>query len=281
MYNNEKGGEGVSERLKDLFLREGIEFFSVLDFEKMKIANQRLASSIGFTPRSVIVFLVPYFVDVPENISVYAASYDYHIVIKDISSRLTSEFKKLFPEGAFSSFTDHSPIDERYAAVRGGLGIFGDNGVIINEKYGSFVFLADIITDLDPSVLGGDVFFDIKGCEGCGRCKAVCPTGILRGQSDKCLSEITQRKGELSEAELSLMRKCDTVWGCDACQLACPHNANPKATPVLAFYKNRIKRLTEEYLDSLGEEEFKKRAFSWRGRGVLKRNLENERKKDS
>ena len=119
---------------------------------------------------------------------------------------------------------------------------------------------------------------EVGGCAHCGKCKSACPTGILRGEGSSCLSEITQRKGDLSEDELTLMREYNTVWGCDICQNVCPYNKNPKATPIEFFRKDRITRLTKEVLESMSEPEFKTRAFSWRGRGVLERNLKNESK---
>ena len=224
------------------------------------------------TPRSVLIFLIPYYVSKPKNLSVYAASLDYHIYIKRITSELISLMKALYPENNFVGYGDHSPIDERGAALIGGLGILGDNGLFINEKYGSYVFIADIVSDLSPSELGA-VKCEVKTCTHCSACLFACPTGILRGEGDDCLSAITQRKGELSENEIELMRKCDTVWGCDLCQSVCPYNKSPALTPIEFFHRDRIECLTSEKLNALSKVEFKSRAFGWRGRAVVERNL--------
>ena len=225
-----------------------------------------------FVPRSVIVFLIPYYAGKTENLSVYAASLDYHLCIREISDRLVSLMKALYPENSFKAYGDHSPIDEVGAALIAGLGIRGDNGLFINEKYGSYVFVSDLVTDIPPEELSA-VKTDVRECIHCGRCKAACPTGILRGEGDDCLSAITQRKGELSESEKELMRKCGTVWGCDLCQSVCPYNKNPERTSIEFFYRDRIELLTSEVLASMSKEEFKKRAFGWRGRAVVERNI--------
>jgi epoxyqueuosine reductase QueG len=105
-------------------------------------------------------------------------------------------------------------------------------------------------------------------CLHCGKCQAACPTG-----GDGCLSEITQRKGELTESQIGYIKKGGMVWGCDMCQNACPLNDSAEETPIAFFRKERIASLDREVLSMMSDEEFKKRAFSWRGRGVLERNI--------
>ena len=104
-------------------------------------------------------------------------------------------------------YGDHSPIDECHGAIISGLGVLGDNGLVINEKYGSYVFVADVICDVEPEKLGEVSRYEIRRCEHCGICKSSCPTGILCGKGNDCLSAITQRKGELSDSEITLMKK--------------------------------------------------------------------------
>ena len=173
--------------LKKLFLDEKIEYFAALSFRAVKIANERLLKALGFLPKSVIVFLVPYYAGETVNISRYAASLDYHIIIKGITERIIMGLRSQYPECSFSGFGDHSPIAEGDAALSAGLGILGDNGLLINEKYGSYVFIGDIITDLEPDKLGAHTPGGIIRCEGCGACKRACPTGILRGDGAEYL----------------------------------------------------------------------------------------------
>ncbi len=279
MYNDyrndkKKGEIGLKEMVKEYLASVGIEYFSVLKYSDCRQTNGRIIERENFEPKSIIIYLLPYYAGESENLSIYSSSLDYHIKIKEINDGLSAKIKEICPSAGIRGYGDHSPIDERHAALIGGLGIAGDNGLIINEKYGSYVFIGDIVTDIDPDLLLASEPTEIKRCIGCGDCKRACPTGILRGEGDDCLSAITQRKGELTEAECQLMRKYNTLWGCDLCQNSCPYNQNPQKTPVKFFHEDRIPRLTREILDSMSDEEFSRRAFAWRKRKTVERNLD-------
>ena len=263
----------MREELKKHFLEQNIEFFSVISYSDCREINENIAKREHFTPKSAIVYLLPYYTGETENISRYAASYDYHIAIREINEGVIRLLREYFPDASFKGYGDHSPIDERHAALVLGLGIAGDNGLIINEKYGSYIFVGDIVTDIEPSALGAQAPKPIARCEGCGVCKTSCPTGILRGEGWDCLSAITQKKGELTDSEMNLMIENNTVWGCDLCQIYCPHNLSPEKTPVEFFYKNRIDRLDRQVLDSMDKDEFNRRAFAWRKRATVERNI--------
>ena len=263
----------MDKRIEKFFENEKIEYFGAVGRESIRLINERLLSRYDLNPKSAIIFLLPYYVGDAENLSEYSAARDYHIIISEITTRLVSLLSEIYPDNKFVGFGDHSPIDERFAAVSRGLGIFGENGLIINEKYGTYVFLADVLSDVDPEVLGADPPRPVSKCEGCELCKTSCPTGALSGCGD-CLSMITQKKGELTESELDLMVKVGTVWGCDVCQRVCPHNINAQVTPIRFFKDNRITNLTESVLLELEDEEFKKRAFAWRGKKTVLRNVQ-------
>lgn len=265
-----------------IFADMKIEYYAVLSYSDCRETGENIIKRANLTPRSVIIYLVPYYTGECENISRYAASLDYHLVIKEINEAIARALSEKFPEAKIIGYGDHSPIDERYAALISGLGIAGESGLLINEKYGTYVFIGDVITDIPPEKLGAISPREISRCDSCGLCKAVCPTGILRGEGCECLSAITQKKGELSEEEASLMREYNTAWGCDECQSACPHNSNPEKTPLEFFYRDRIENLTKERLDGMDKDTFSMRAFAWRGRKTVERNLailENEEEK--
>ena len=260
--------------LKEFFEKRKIEYFGVLDYDDCPVTFPELMAREDFTPRSVILFLVPYYTGKTENISIYAQSYDYHIIIKMICKELEALLKEHFPDAKMKGYGDHSPIAECQSAAMADLGVMGENMLLINEKYGSYVFIGDLISDIDPTSLGAKAPKTVGKCIGCNRCKTACPTGILRGESIPCLSAITQRKGELSGWEMDLMRKVGTAWGCDECQKVCPYNENPIPTPLDFFYEDRIPCLTRERLASLDKSELARRAFSWRGRRTVERNLD-------
>ncbi len=264
----------MKESIKQYFLSKKIEYYAVLDYNDCTEINPHIMARESFTPRSVIVYLLPYYTGETINISRYAASLDYHMAIREIGEGLISVLSDISPESHFKSYGDHSPINEVNAALISGLGRLGDNGLIINDKYGSYIFIGDVVTDIDPYKLGAQSPCVPTGCLHCKKCISACPTGCLSGASKECLSEITQRKSELFAKEAELLRKYNTVWGCDICQEVCPYNRDPVITPIEFFHKDRIDRLDLDILASMDKAAFSKRAYAWRGRRTVERNCE-------
>jgi epoxyqueuosine reductase len=264
----------MKEIIKKYFESVGVEYYSVLSYTDCREINRNIMEREDFVPKSVIVYLLPYYTGETVNISRYAASLDYHIALSEIASGLISALHGADEHIRAKGYGDHSPIDEVGAALCSGLGIVGDNGLIINEKYGSYVFIGDVVTDISPDDLGATKIGEVKHCIGCGACKRACPTRILSGEGSDCLSAITQRKGELTEDEEALMIKYNTAWGCDMCQSSCPYNSDPVITPIAFFHRERISELTREILDAMDKPAFTKRAFAWRGRKTVERNLD-------
>ncbi len=265
----------------------GITHFAALPITACRMTLPRLLTRYeGFVPQTALLYLVPYYAGETDNLSLYAAARDYHLFFSEFSNRLITHLEASFEGSRSVAFSDHSPIDERDAAARAGLGMIGQNGLLINESYASFVFIGEVITDIPADALGCAAEpLPPRCCEGCGACRAACPTGILRGEGSDCLSAITQRKGELSDAEFDLMARYNTVWGCDLCQLACPHvkqaiRAGTAKTPIPFFLENRTPHLTHRMIEEMSDEDFRARAYAWRGRKTLLRNLtEYEKRK--
>ena len=69
------------------------------------------------------------------------------------------------------------------------------------------------------------------------------------------------------------MKKHNTVWGCDLCQTVCPYNKAPRVTPIAFFKEALIPHLTLDILESMNDGAFSERAFAWRGRKTVERNL--------
>ena len=264
----------MRDTVRKYLMEEGIEYFSILEYSACRELRPHLISREGIEARSVIIYLLPYFSVEGENISSYAVGIDYHLVTRRINRELTERLSQKFGGNKFIGFGDHSPIDERHAALISGLGIRGDSGLLINEKYGTYVFIGEIVTDLEASRDDLTPLTEEKRCIGCGKCKVACPTGILRGEGDDCLSAITQKKGELSEYEIDLMTEYNTAWGCDICQRVCPYNNAPKKTDVSDFLSDTVSHLTSSILGGMDEPEFERRAYAWRGRKTIMRNLE-------
>ena len=171
-------------------------------------------------------------------------------------------------------YVDVSPFNDVDLGYRAGLGVVGKNRLLINDKYGSLCFIGYVITDMPLCV---SETLENK-CLNCNKCVNTCRTGALKdGNFSKCLSEITQKKGNLSEAEQKTIKVNGSAFGCDICQMVCPMN-NFNITHIEEFKTNLITHIKKSDFENLSNKEFKEkygnRAFSWRGKNVLIRNLE-------
>ena len=235
--------------------------FGVCSFDLIKdrLLECRKKADIPENAKSVIVFTFPYkvFEEKPENISRYAAVRDYHPVIESFLKEYAEKLKAVYKENLFNVFVDNSPVPEVYCAAAAGLGVIGENGLLITEKYGSFVFIGEIVTDLYIPCEN-----KVNYCINCGACRKACPVGLNK---EKCLSAVTQKKKELTEEEISLIKNNGTVWGCDICAEACPMNKEKELT--------HIKEFTDSYRNSYSpDEDPTNRPYIWRGKNVIDRN---------
>ena len=234
---------------------------------------------------TAIFFAIPYLVTADaesreRNLSLYAVPRDYHGYVRRLEATLLPALREAYPAHRFALFADHSPILEAEAAAKAGLGVLGLNGLLITPEYGSFVFLCELITDADYTAATGREIPDFPAdpplCEGCGACLTACPMSCREGDRTHCLSALTQKKGELTPHEEEAIRGGGLLWGCDACQLACPHNqaviAAGRDTPIPYFRDHRLARLNTGVLDAMSDGEFSSRAYAWRGRAVIRRN---------
>lgn len=261
------------KRIFEILKNCGAADVAAIKFSDCKIINEKLLSRLDFTPKSVIIGTVPYYTeysDQAKTVSAYALAYDYHLFFKEIEREASALIKESFPEISFKFFGDHSPINEKAAAAKAGLGIIGKNQLLITPAHSSFVFLFEIITDMETdAVVGGTEF-----CIGCNRCINACPS-FLRNKGE-CLSAITQKKGELSKDEIKLIIEHQTVWGCDICQRVCPYTQKAIESgsiySKLEWFNSNIRSVPDE--ESICDEnDFPNRAYSWRGRAVILRNI--------
>ena len=234
----------------------------------------------------ILVGAFPYYAGETEgNLSVYSRGEDYHIVVKQLLREACAALLEEYPENRFVPLVDASPLPEVHAAGLAGIGFVGEHGLLICPPYGSYVFLGCVLTDMPQRGPSGGS----SSCIRCGRCADACPSGALRWINGRavfdplrCLSRVSQQKGILAEGEEALLCRLPTVWGCDLCQNACPYNAAPAVTEIdaLAGRMNAAPYLASLHigdLENLSEEAFREkygnRAFSWRGKSPLVRNL--------
>ncbi len=262
----------------EIFASEKIEYYAPLPLSRVRVQKPYLLSRCGVSEKtgSALMMCVPYFTGKPENISAYACSRDYHIYFERLFDRIIPNLRELYPQYSFWGFADRSPISEVHAAACAGLGVIGENHLFISEKYSSFVFLGEIISDMPAEKYGMEIYSgELRGCRLCGACARTCPVGL---SVSECLSALTQKKGELSLAEQERVISHGIAWGCDICQNVCPYTKEAAEsgsifTPIDFFYEERIEKIDSVALSRMSDEEFFSRAYSWRGRETLARNL--------
>ena len=261
--------------ISELLAKEGIGLVCPVPLADCHITRPYLLERAGIADGTVFLFAIPYLspaADKSRNLSAYAVPRDYHAYLTELSERLLPILREKYPDERFALFGDHSPISELHAAGVSGLGVLGKNRMLITRLYSSFVFLAEIITSyrydchaVEPGT-----------CMGCGRCTTACAY-LGRGEGE-CLSALSQKKGTLTKEEEDALLFGGSVWGCDRCQEVCPYTAAARRagtlyTTIPYFLTDTITHLTSEEVRAMPDDAFSHRAFAWRGKATILRNL--------
>jgi len=149
---------------------------------------------------------------------------DYHKVLLKRLRKLEAELKLELGEFESKAFVDTGPVVERSLAEAAGLGWTGKNTCLIDEKLGSWNFLAVLVTS--ARVEDAELRVPAR-CGSCTRCLDACPTGALTGPREmdagRCIAYLTiEHKGTIDESLRAGMGR--QVFGCDICQDVCPWN---------------------------------------------------------
>ena len=193
------------------------------------------------------------------KVASYAQGRDYHKVMKQRMRGLVEELSlRLETELAARWYVDDGPMLDRAAASRSGLGWFGKNTNILNPELGSWIFLGQIITDLE---LEPDPPLE-KSCGSCVRCIEACPTGAIVGpyvlDNTRCISfQTIENRGSIPRELRPLMM--DWIFGCDICQDVCPVNRKAVPTKEPAFQRGDLATLDLLEILTLTEEGFLER----------------------
>ncbi len=155
----------------------------------------------------------------------YARGADYHGTLRERTLAVAAAARRRLGDGwSYRVCVDSTPLAERAFAAAAGLGWIGKNGCLIDAEHGSYLLLAEIVTDLDlprdsPAA---------ERCGSCTRCLDACPTsafvepGVL--DAARCIAYWTiEHRGPIPDAWKAAVG--DHVFGCDVCQEACPWNA--------------------------------------------------------
>ncbi len=189
-------------------------------------------------------------------ISCYAWGKDYHMVLGEKLEALSQYLcRELVPGAKAKWYVDTGPILERSYAAQAGLGWIGKNTLLLNKKFGSFLFLGEILTDADL------VYDEPVGnlCKTCASCLDACPVRALEEpgvlNATKCISYLTLEHRSNFPKDTNLH---GYLAGCDLCQTVCPYNANAPSGREESFKPRReILELTREKAAQMPESEFK------------------------
>ncbi|HJS51683.1 MAG TPA: tRNA epoxyqueuosine(34) reductase QueG [Pyrinomonadaceae bacterium] len=224
----------------DILPGEGEHFFEWLDLgyhgemawlnrEPQKRADPKL---IFPAARSVIVTAINYYtpnehVTSPSHgkISRYAWGDDYHDIVREKLYTLLAWIKAEVPGADGKVCVDTAPMLEKAWAVRAGLGWLGKHTNVITTDFGSWVFLGELLLNID---LEYDTDVVADHCGSCTACLDACPTQAIIEpyvvDSRKCLSYATIELRDEYVPDDIAENLNGWLYGCDICQDVCPWN---------------------------------------------------------
>jgi epoxyqueuosine reductase len=169
------------------------------------------------------------------KISRYGWGRDYHKVLGKMLKKLCHWLEEEVAGITTRYFVDTAPITEKAWAQRAGIGWIGKHSNLITKEFGSWVFLAEILTNLELPP-------DLPHPEQCGRCRLcidACPTQAITQpfvvDANRCIAyhTIENRAEQIPEA---IAQKLENwVAGCDICQEVCPYNRRPQISHIADF----------------------------------------------
>lgn len=213
----------LNDWLKNGF-HAGMEYMA-RNFEKRKDIKLILNDA-----KSVISLAINYYTnnnhqDAKElgKISRYAWGKDYHLIIWEKLELLEEYLKELNQDFNSISYVDTGPVMDKAWAVRSGIGWLGKHSNVINREFGSWFFIATIITNLEFEY--SEIIPD--HCGTCRACIDACPTDAIVKDyvvdSNRCISYLTiENRGEIEQEFKEKFNQW--LFGCDICQDVCPWN---------------------------------------------------------
>jgi len=191
--------------------------------------------------RSVVVVALNYFTPhqhqqspTTGKVSRYAWGDDYHDVVKTKLASMLAWIREQEPQAEGKICVDIQPTMDKAWAVRAGLGWLGKHSNVITQEYGSWVFIGELLLNLE---LEPDNERVEDHCGTCTLCIDACPTAAITEpyvvDSNKCISYATI---ELRTPELPQEMDPDGwLYGCDVCQDVCPWNRFEEVTAESRF----------------------------------------------
>jgi epoxyqueuosine reductase len=224
-----------------------------------KVAERLDPGAVVPNARTVIALAIPYgdqTASHPSPIARYARGRDYHYAHRDRMRHLRHRLLEMDLSMRTYACVDAGMAMEKAWAERAGLGWIGKHGLLITREYGSWLTLSIMIIDraLDD--------YDQphpRQCGDCDLCLRACPTGAFPAagvlDARRCLAyhTVENRASIPEDLRESLAGR---VFGCDACQEACPHNRRDLPPGDTRQAPRPISHLDAAALSTLSSEEF-------------------------
>lgn len=170
------------------------------------------------------------------KISRYAWGDDYHDLMRERLNALLDWIKAQVPETNGKACVDTVPVMEKAWAARAGLGWIGKHSNLITKDHGSWVFLSEIILDIEVEY---DRPVPEEHCGTCTACIDACPTGAIVQpyvvDSQRCISYATIELRDETLPEQIAANLNGWIYGCDICQDVCPWNRFQKPSGESRF----------------------------------------------
>jgi epoxyqueuosine reductase len=193
--------------------------------------------------RSVVVVAMNYYTPHQHSVggatgkvSRYAWGDDYHDVVGEKLRALLIWIKDQWPDADGKICVDIQPTMDKAWAERAGLGWIGKHTNLITRDFGSWVFLGELLLNLE---LDYDEVAVADQCGSCTLCLDACPTEAIAEpyvvDANLCISHATieSRAAEISPEVADRLE--GWLYGCDICQDVCPWNQMTPATTELRF----------------------------------------------
>ncbi|MFQ6610931.1 MAG: tRNA epoxyqueuosine(34) reductase QueG [Fidelibacterota bacterium] len=214
--------------------------------------------------RTVISVALNYFtgrtVPAPDSLKIsnYAWGDDYHDLVKHKLYKLLEMIKSKYPNVKSRVCVDTSPVPDKLWAVQAGLGWQGKNTNLITKEFGSWLFLGELMLDIE---LETDAPFEADHCGSCSACLEACPTNAFPEpyvlDANRCISYLTiEHKGNFPNEFENTFN--GWIYGCDICQQVCPWNVKFEKLSENSEFRIRdeIKFRSQEEWRFLSKEEF-------------------------
>lgn len=178
------------------------------------------------------------------RIARFAWGDDYHAIMRRRLHALEDLIHGAVRDTRSRIAVDTAPVLERHWAAQAGIGWIGRNGCLIAPALGSWIFLGEIFLDLPLPAESPQP----SRCGRCTRCIDACPARALvapaeresksggeirastprpaRLDARRCIAYLTiEHRGPFPDIS---PRIAPWLFGCDACQEACPWNGSAR-----------------------------------------------------